>query len=412
MAEKFETLLTAVTLCAISILLLVGGLHISSIRNSKESKIPQQAQDINLSEDVIGEMISEYSMDSLQSEFAGVHIITWDDYMELSGQPLKEEYKRGIYGTLKEEDWPMVEAGYLALSQLQELEQIELDGMYFMMVLVNASSSQAVDIWRGYLCNYLAGEELWEKLKVEYYLQMNAYTGEVIRVEKQKGREPAQVILDNTTKATMVVADNSIDFSAVPMCTLEDYFQLSKQSFEVTSEQYEYGKDGYLSMKEAGLLVLREIHKLFHEDMVDMKLVMSFSDGKWGGWLLNETKSYSFRMDARSGKIWWLSGGEIQVTYSGKKSMTDAQIIASTRSIIEKYHIANVKNVDWSKVVVYNATKENKSLSEKIIGKTDTYITNYVEFTNDEGELMRVSTDWETGELRMILNKDYWYLYE
>ena len=354
----------------------------------------------------IGEMIHEYSMDSLHSEFAGVHIITWDDYMELSGQTVKEEYKRGIYGTLKEEDWPMIEAGYLALSQLQELEEIELNGMYFMMVLVNASSSQAVDIWRGYLCNYLAGEEVSQKEKVEYYLQMNAYTGEVVRIEKQKGREPAQVLLDNTPKTTIMAADSSIDFSAVPMCTLEEYFQLSKQSFEVTSEQYEYGKDGYLSMKEAGLLVLREIHKLFHEDMVDMKLVMSFSDGKWGGWLLNDTTSYSFRMDARSGKIWWLTGGEIEITYRGKNTMTDAQIIANTKSIIEKYHIANVNTVDWSKVLVYNATKEKKKEN------TGSYITNYVEFRNDEGELMRVSTDWETGELRMVLNKNYWYLYE
>ncbi len=412
MAEKMETLLTAVTLCAISILLLVGGFGIRSVRNIRETESVQFTSDMRMSEDIIGEMISEYSLDSLQDDFAGVNIITWDEYYELSGQPVKEEYKRGIYGTLKEEDWPMVEAGYLVLSQLQELEEIEPEGMYLMMVLANASSSQSVDIWRGYLCNYLAGAEMSESARVAYYLQMNAYTGEVLRIEKQVGREPAQIILDNSSKTVVVAPNNRIDFSAVPMCTLEEYFQLSKQSFEVTSEQYQYGRDGYLSMKEAGLLVLKEIHRLFDEDMVDMKLVMSFSDGKWGGWLLNDTKSYSFRMDARSGKIWWLSGGELQVTYSGKQSMTDVQIIANTRRMIEKYHIANVKNVDWSKVVVYNATEDNKWLFENNKGKTNSYITNYVEFTNDEGELMRVSTDWETGELRMILNKDYWYLYE
>ncbi|MBQ7776424.1 MAG: hypothetical protein IJ379_10955 [Lachnospiraceae bacterium] len=418
MREKLETIMLAVSICSVSIILLVLGMNMSTMYNTGKEEIPQESMVTSKQDDILGDMIQEFSMDSLQLEFAGVNILTWDEYYELSGIPVKEEYQRGIYGTLKEENWQMEEAAVLALKELQDLEELELEGAYLMMVLVNASSSQAVDIWRGYLCNYLAEEVVSNNKRFEYYIQVNAYTGEVLKLEKKEGGKEAQVLLDNTTKAAVSQKDSSIDYSAVPMCTLEEHFQLVKSSFDITSDQYKYGKDGYLSMEEAGLIVLKEIHRLFDEDMVGMKLVMSFSDGKWGGWLLNDYdvdnekyKSYSFRMDARTGKIWWLTGGG-NVNYTKKTSMTDAEIITNTRSLIKKYNIANVENVNWNKVTVYNAGGQIKELLEESKENPNMHIANYIEFYSDEGELMRISTDWETGKLWMVLNKSYWYLYE
>ncbi len=412
MNEKLETLMLAVSICAVSILLLIGGMYMSATDSKGKENVLQERIQMSQTEDVLGEMIQEYSMDNLQLEFAGVNILTWDEYYERSGQPVKEEYQRGIYGTLRNENWKMEEAGVLALKELQELEQIELDGAYLMMVLVNASSSQPVDIWRGYLCNFLKGEKPQNQEPFEYYVQVNAYTGEVLKIERRTEKQESKVLLDNTEKIAVLEKESGIDFAAVPICTLEDYFQLNKQSFEITSDYYEYGKEGYLPMKEAGTLVLKEIHRLFDEDMIGMKLVMSFSDGKWGGWLLNDEKSYSFRMDARTGKIWWLTGGKQEVSYTKKTPMTDAEIITNVRSIVKRYNIANVEYVNWNNVVVYNASSQIKELLEENKNKPDMRISNYVEFYNDEGELMRISTDWETGKLWMVLNKSYWYKYE
>lgn len=419
MGEKIETILLAVSICAVSIIVLVGSMNLSAMRSNRTEEQIQDATEVNATEDVIGEVIEEFLVDSLEAEFANVNIMTWDDYYELSGITVQTRKKRGIYGTPKEGCWEMKEAGYLALKELKRLENIDLDGMYLMMALANASSSQTVDIWRGYLCNFLAEERLKGKERLEYYIQVNAYTGEVMLLEKAEVGKDAGILLDNTTKAVVLTGDRTIDYSAVPMCTLEEYFQLDKQSFEITSDTYKYGKDGYLSMKEAGTLVLKEIHRLFHEDMVGMKLVMSFSDGKWGGWLLNNYdadselhKSYSFRMDARTGKIWWLTGGRRNVSYTKKSPITDREIIINAYNMIKKYNIANVEKVNWNNVVVYNASENIKELLEESKEKPEMHITNYVEFYTDEGELMRVSTDWETGALWMVLNKDYWYLYE
>jgi len=205
----------------------------------------------------------------------------------------------------------------------------------------------------------------------------------------------------------------------VPIYTIEDYYKLENIGYGVTTEAYQYGEEGYISMKEAGNIILKEIHKLFEEDMMGLKLVMSFSDGKWGGWLLNEYaeehplyKSYTFRMDARTGKIWWLTGGLMNVEYTNKESVTDEEIVESVRKLIQKYHLANVSTVDWNHVLVYNGTDDMKRYMEETAQVQGQRIINYVEFYSDEGEHMRVDVDYETGELWQVLNKDYWYFYD
>lgn len=415
--EKIETIVLAMSICGVSIFLLLTGMSLGAMKSNKSINIIQDGQAATDKEDIIDRVINEFSVSSLQEEFSGVRIITWDEYYELSGVPVKEQYQRGIYGHLDENSWAMEEAGLLALKEVSSLENMEMTDMYLMMALSNATSSQATDIWRGYLCNFLFGAAPVEEERLEYYIQVNALTGEVIRLEKKEGIGEARILLDTTNKVEVISDNMGIDYSAVPMYTLEEYFQLEVTDYEVTSEAYQYGEEGYLSMKEAGTIVLKEIHRLFGEDMMGMKLVMSFSKGKWGGWLLNDYdaederyKNYSFRLDARTGKIWWLTGGFQNVSYTKTEGVTNAEILESVRKIIQKYHLANVNTVDWSNAIVYNASGK-VNLAENA-GQQGERITNYVEFYTDEGEHMRIDIDYETGELWQILNKDYLYFYE
>jgi len=418
MREKIETLVLAISICGVSIFLLLTGMSLSAMGNNNSMNISMGAPNL-VAEDIIDSVIHEISISSLQEEFTAVQIITWDEYYALSGVETDTQYQRGIYGNLDENCFAMEEAGLLALKEVSNLENVSLDGTYLMMALSNATSSQATEIWRGYLCNFLYGQAPVEEERLEYYIQVNALTGEVIRLEKKEGIGEARILLDTTNKVEVISDNVTVDYSTVPIYTIEDYYKLENIGYGVTTEAYQYGEEGYISMKEAGNIILKEIHKLFEEDMMGLKLVMSFSDGKWGGWLLNEYaeehplyKSYTFRMDARTGKIWWLTGGLMNVEYTNKESVTDEEIVESVRKLIQKYHLANVSTVDWNHVLVYNGTDDMKRYMEETAQVQGQRIINYVEFYSDEGEHMRVDVDYETGELWQVLNKDYWYFYD
>lgn len=418
MREKLETLLLAFSLCVVSIIVLLGGMNLSAMKSNRndEKFYEEQSQSV-ASEDVIDTVINEFSEDALRAEFSGVVITTWDEYYRMSGKEVSKEEERGVYGTLNDENCSMQWAGLLALKELSYIESMDTEGMYLMMVLSDAGSSQALDIWRGYLCNYLIGQEPTDGVKREYYLQVNAYTGEVLRIEKRGAEGRLSTLFENSNKLELTEKDLEVDYYAVPIITVAEHWNINNPVPD-EENQYENGVDGYLSMKEAGNIVLKEIHRLFDEDMVGMKLVMSFTDGRWGGWLLNDYsvederyKSYTFRMDARSGKIWWLTGGKQSVKYTGKSSFTDEQIIENARSIIKKYHLVNVSQLNWNEVYVYNAAKDKRNPIEERLENEEGRITNYVEFCSDDGEWVRVSMDWETGELWQIIYKNYskWY---
>lgn len=415
--EKLETLVLALSICVVSFIVLISGMNLAAMQgNYKKENQYAQSQSKEGSFDVLDEVISEFSEDALRAEFSGVSIITWDEYYEMSGMVIKDEDRRGIYGTLNDENCTMKWAGLLALKELSYMESIDMEGMYLMMVLSDATSSQNLDIWRGYLCNYLIGQEPTDGINREYYVQVNAYTGEVLKIEKREAEGNLRTILDNSSKFEVTEKDLEVDYSAVPIMTVAEYWKT--EAVNKDKIIYENGADGYMSMNDAGSIVLKEIHKVFNEDMVDMKLIMSFNDGKWGGWLLNEYdvndekyKNYSFRMDARSGRIWWLTGGKENIAYTKKVAFTDEEIIQNTRAIVKKYRLAKVDKLNWNKVVVHNVTKEPGVL-EKELEKGEGRITNYVEFYSDDDELVQISTDWETGELWSVLYKDYLYLYD
>ncbi len=419
LGEKIETLFLALSICAVSIVILLGGMNLSAMKSNRSEEVLYEEQTKEeSSEDIVESVINEFSEDSLRAEFSGVTITTWDEYYRLSGQEVAKQDERGIYGTLNEDNCSMQWAGLLALKELSYIESFDTEGMYLMMVLSDASSSQALDIWRGYLCNYLIGQNPTDGVRREYYLQVNAYTGEIMRIEKKGVEGKLSTLFDNTGKMEVTDKDIEIDYSKVPIITVAEYWKLNN-SPEEDQVAYQNGMDGYLPMKEAGSIVLKEIHRLFDEDMAGMKLVMSFTDGRWGGWLLNDYpvnderyKNYTFRMDARSGKIWWLTGGKEQVKYTKKTSFTDEEIIANARSIIKKYNLADVSGVNWNNVYVYNAGKDNRNPIEDKLNQEGTRITNYVEFYSDDGELIQVSTDWETGELWQVLFKDYSYWFD
>lgn len=414
LGEKLETLLLALSICAVSIIVLLGGMNLSAMRSNRNEKIEQSEQTGNSpTQDVLDEVISEFSEDALRAEFSGVGIITWDEYYEMSGFEIKDENRRGVYGTVNDQNCTMKWAGLLALKELSYIENIDTEGMYLMMVLSDATSTQTLDIWRGYLCNYLIGQTPTDGVSREYYMQVNAYTGEVIRIEKRTPEGKLRTLFDTSSKMDVTGKEPEVDYSAVPILTIAEYWQTNSVQQQ---EYYRYGADGYMPMQEAGNIVLKEIHEVFHEDMLDMKLVMNFSDGKWGGWLLNEYdaederyKCYTFRMDARTGKIWWLTGGREKIAYTGEVSFTDEEIVENVRDIVKKNRLANVETLNWNKVKVYNVTKDKKALEEKLKYK-NVRITNYVEFYTDDDELVQIATDWETGELWSVLYKDYQYL--
>lgn len=419
LGEKTETALIALSICVVSSVVLLGGMNLGAMRSNKTEEYVQEDKNLTASEDVLDRVINEFSEESLREEFAGVRILTWDEYYELSGISIKEEEKRGVYGTVNAENCSMEWAGLLALKEISFMEDIDMNGMYLMMVLSEGNSSQAVELWRGYLCNFLVDEEMDNSAKKEYYVQVNAYTGEVLRIEKRGTDKELRTLFENSNKLEVLGNEMDLDYTMVPIMSVAEHWGLDSAHYKEGMEYYRYGAEGYMPMREAGIIILKEIHNLFKEDMTGMKLVMSFNDGKWGGWLLNDFdledenyKSYSFRMDGRTGKLLWITGGKKSGVYSQKVTRTDEEIIENARSIIKKYHLANVEKLNWNTVTVYNAGKNLGELQLGTDGRTDARITDYIEFYSDEGELIRVATDWETGELWMLLNKDYVYMYE
>ena len=188
LGEKIETLFLALSICAVSIVILLSGMNLSAMKSNRSEELLYEEQNQEeTAEDIVESVINEFSEDSLRVEFSGVTITTWDEYYRLSGKEVAKQDERGIYGTLNEDNCSMQWAGLLALKELSYIENFDTEGMYLMMVLSDASSSQALDIWRGYLCNYLIGQEPTDGIKREYYLQVNAYTGEIMRIEKKGG---------------------------------------------------------------------------------------------------------------------------------------------------------------------------------------------------------------------------------
>ena len=94
--EKIETIVLAVSICLVSIFLLLTGMNLGAMgSNNKISKI-EEAKPETLGEDIIDTVINNFSMSALREEFEDVRILTWDEYYELSGRTIKEQYKRGI----------------------------------------------------------------------------------------------------------------------------------------------------------------------------------------------------------------------------------------------------------------------------------------------------------------------------
>ena len=106
--EKLETLVLALSICVVSFIVLISGMNLAAMQgNYKKENQYAQSQSEEGSFDVLDEVISEFSEDALRAEFSGVSIITWDEYYEMSGMVIKDEDRRGIYGTLNDENCTM-----------------------------------------------------------------------------------------------------------------------------------------------------------------------------------------------------------------------------------------------------------------------------------------------------------------
>ena len=93
--------------------------------------------------------------------------------------------------------------------------------------------------------------------------------------------------------------------------------------------------------------------------------------------------------------------------FEAHKNYIDIQFISEGTEVIYASDISSLTVKEE-----YNAEKDIRNPIEEKLNQEGTRITNYVEFYSDDGELIQVATDWETGELWQVLFKDYSYWFD
>lgn len=176
-----------------------------------------------------------------------------------------------------------------------------------------------------------------------------------------------------------------------------------------------------LGVHEAGLILLKEINRLYPEDSLDDLKIDDISlrcdigtNGQgyiqWEGRLENgytgndvNSKSYQFEIDAVTGKI--ISFGKFHPYQKDKDyteiSWTDDEIIAHAKELIEKYDLAEGEELDWNSVELYNGTEELPSLKKELEEEPDLCVAigNTLIFKKDGKKCFYLNLDWETGEI-------------
>lgn len=160
--------------------------------------------------------------------------------------------------------------------------------------------------------------------------------------------------------------DSGIDYSLVPILTWDEYYALSPGG----GNQNIAGDGivgtlsaGDLSMEEAGLLGLKEVHRIFGEDMEGMRLVMWLENAEegqvndiWLGFLTNgindvemeegeQWKSYRFDLDAVTGEILYLhesmDGPEYYVLEQDEV-LSEDEILDRADAYVQQYGLADL----------------------------------------------------------------------
>lgn len=196
---------------------------------------------------------------------------------------------------------------------------------------------------------------------------------------------------------------------------------ISENGYHITLNSAEVG------VHEAGLIVLKEINRLYSNDTLDdlkieeMQLYCdSDENGEylWEGMLGNgyqdndeNYRSYSFEIDCVSGSI--LSFGKFHPYQKDKDysviSWTEDEIKAHAKELIEKYDLTEGEELDWSQVEIFNGTDQLESLKEELEEEPDLSVSigNTLIFEKDGKRCFYLHLDWETGEIGNYVRQDH-----
>ena len=203
-------------------------------------------------------------------------------------------------------------------------------------------------------------------------------------------------------------------------------FRVEYEPGDTEERLLQAGDTGYLDGVEAGVILLKEINRLYSmEDLKSFKINRfqmndygvkrenSIPDSKyeWDGYLYNgkeitdpEYIDYQFTINALSGKIMDIFRG-----YPYQKDAdywdtvwTEEEVKERGRQLIEKYHLAEGKDLDWETVSVsiYDAEQiaEAREELEEDPG-CSMGLWNVLIFNKDRQRQFYLGIDWATGEL-------------
>lgn len=184
--------------------------------------------------------------------------------------------------------------------------------------------------------------------------------------------------------------------------------------------------DAKIGVNEAGLILLKEINRLYPEDSLeDLKIAhmnlefdaAAYKEGTavyWSGKLENgygpteeSYRSYSCQIDSVSGKM--ASFGKFRPYQKEKDysaiSWTDAEIKERAKQLIGKYNLFQGEELDWDHAVIYSGKEEMDSLNNEFAEKADlsASVCNTLVFEKDGVPNVYFCMDWETGEISNYL---------
>lgn len=178
-----------------------------------------------------------------------------------------------------------------------------------------------------------------------------------------------------------------------------------------------------LSREEAGLIMLKEINRLFAEETLNQLFIesicMETSVGinevpyiSWMGRFTNGLDivdpnyvSYDFEVDAVSGKI--IRCQRFHSYQKGKDyssiSWTDEEILEQAGKWIETYDLAFGEALDWTNAELINVTEDVPSMMKELEEGSFTSLGNIVVFPKNGKRYFYISIDFETGNLESYL---------
>ncbi len=205
---------------------------------------------------------------------------------------------------------------------------------------------------------------------------------------------------------------------------LKDIWEKMYREYEENAKDgespQEPADDVKISVSEAGLIWLKEIHRLYPEDALEglsidfMEPELGINIVYWTGRLENGYgaseegyRSYTCQIDPVSGKI--VSFGKFQPYQKEKDysaiSWKDEEIKARAKELIDRYDLSLGEELEWDSVEVYNGKEEVDSLKEEFAERPDLSksVCNTLFFKKDGLAVYDFCMDWATGEISNYL---------